>query len=87
MMRRCRILLVLGLCCLVHPGVATTATAEDRPAPKPTEAKQTAEAKQAREKFAKLLLPDGSRKAADKAVAKHRGVVVNAFGSTRVILP
>jgi hypothetical protein len=87
-MRRCLVILVLGLWCLINPGVTTTATAEDRPASRPIEAKQAPEAKQAREKFAKLLLPDGPRKPADKAVAKRRGVVINAFGGgTRVILP
>ncbi len=85
-----RILLVLGLCWLINPVVATTATADDRPASKPAEAKQVqiSDAKQAREKFAKLLLPAGPRKSTDKTLTKRRGVVINAFGGgTRVRLP
>ncbi len=87
-MRRCRVLVVLGLWCVVNSGVTTLATADDRPAARSTDAKPAQDAKQAREKFAKLLLPNGPRKSADKTVAKRRGVVINAFGGgTRVILP
>ena len=76
-MRRRWILLALGLSCSI---IASSATAEDKPSP------QAAEAKQAREKFAKLLLANAPEKKADKAGSKRRGVVVNAFGSTRVII-
>jgi hypothetical protein len=80
-MRHGRILLVLGLACVIFAGSQSLARAEDKPSP---------EAKQARDKFAKLLLPNGSQKPAEKTAkptSKHRGVVVNAFGSTRVRLP
>jgi hypothetical protein len=87
-MRSFRVLVALGLWCSINPGFATNATAEDRPATNPTDAKPSQDAKQAREKFAKLLLPNGPKKSADKTSAKRRGAVVNAFGGgTRVILP
>ena len=69
-MRLCRVLMVLGLFISIEGSLATPASAADQP---------SSEAKQARERFAKLLLPDGLRKRATKAAVKPRGVVVNAF--------
>ena len=80
-MRPRQVLLALGLSCLINAGSLTLASADDRPSPVPQP-----EAKQAREKFAKLLLPDGARKKSEKLAAKRRGVVVNAFGHTVVII-
>jgi hypothetical protein len=80
-------LVALGLSSLIIAGSLTLATAEDRPSvgtkPARTEDRPSAGTKPAREKFAKLLLADGSPK---NPTAKRRGVVVNAFSSTRVII-
>jgi hypothetical protein len=80
-----RNLLAVGMISSICAGFLVTASAGNLP--KTTGDRPFPEAKQqAREKFAKLLLPDGPQKPSEKA-SKRKSGVVNAFGGgTKVII-
>ncbi len=80
-MFRSRLFLAVGLLAILSLGVTTLVAASSTTGSTQANQARSPEATQAREKFAKLLIPEGSAKSSSKSALKRRIPVVNAFGS------